>query len=444
MIVIILVHDQERLTRACFESIVKSNDDKTGVKVVVVDNASDNGQAIKDMAEGYGFEYRRNEENKWFTEANAEVIAAYPGEDVYMLNNDTEVEDGWLSGRELLEGYGALGAVQTVAGEPRFYQFLGGEDNFAGHKVAWDWRAGRDFAWGKDGVLPAQWLTGAAMMINRKAYDAVGGLDLALKHYCSDSDLSLRLAVAGYGIGVLRGMRVMHHGSITYFTMAPKDPRFQQQGLQDQYNFARKHRVQCGQFDFRADKDSKTVYDGVFGDDMIRMRNIEASRVEADGLLAAFPGLKGWSVLELGCAWGEVVRYLREAGADAYGIDNSDAAANGYAFVVKDDILKHVFDSKAGSGLAKTDEYDFVFSKAVLEHLPEENIPGLLATIRVGLLKPGGLTHHNIDTVHGNDPTHVCIHDIGWWVKAFEAAGFETVETRHIVDGVYWATWRKT
>ena len=433
MIVVILVHNQQQLTQKCFSSITNSKDDKAGVKVVVVDQASDNGEWLKAECETRGFVYRRNEVNKWFTEANAEVIDAYPGEDIYLLNNDTEVADGWLSGRGLLAQYGALGAVQTVPQDKRFFQFLGGEDNYAGHKVAWEWRADKEFARDANAVIPSLWLTGAAMMISRVAYDKVGGLDLALKHYCSDSDLSLRLVAGKYKIGVKYDMRVMHYGSMTFMDVGQKDPKFQMQGQWDQENFAKKHKVLCGKFDYRV-VDCKQVYDRLLSEPVTQLRNIEASKVEADTLLTAFPDLPRWKVLELGCAWGEVVRYLREAGADAYGIDSSEAAGlNGYTYISKQDLFEkwHVETS-----------FDMIYSKAVLEHLPEDKICGLIGRIS-DTLRPGGITHHNIDTIPGDDPTHITIHPIEWWVEQFEAAGFETVETRHIEGGIYWATWRK-
>ena len=196
MIVIVLCHNELKYTQGFVESVLKAKDSLDGVKLVMVDNGSTDmtGKYLKDLSEmDKRFEFMQNEENKWFTVACDEVIKKYPDEDIYLINNDVVVMDGWLSGRELLAGYGMLGAVQVTPNNLRMSCFYGGEKDYMTHKQGWMWAVEE-----QGDVIDTDWLTFGACMINRGWYDKVGGLDLTLRFYCSDSDLSLRMLKAGY------------------------------------------------------------------------------------------------------------------------------------------------------------------------------------------------------------------------------------------------------
>ena len=52
--------------------------------------------------------------------------------------------------------------------------------------------------------------SGAALVVRRAAWDAVGGFDARYFMYGEDLDLSLRLRLAGWGIGVVPAARVAH------------------------------------------------------------------------------------------------------------------------------------------------------------------------------------------------------------------------------------------
>jgi 2-polyprenyl-3-methyl-5-hydroxy-6-metoxy-1,4-benzoquinol methylase/transcription elongation factor Elf1 len=430
MIVIIPVHNNKEVTAQCFGAIVKSSDNKDDVKFIVIDNKSDADTAewLIEWCGCHGrWHYRRNSWNKWFTECNFEVIADNAGEDIYLLNNDTVVFDGWLSGRGALTGWGAIGATQIHPQVKDMVIFGGGGADFAGHKAYWKW---------KEVPLPEiheeDWLTGAALMINRKAYDAVGGFDLNLKHYCQDSDLSLRLKQAGYKIGVSKGMTLVHYGGVTTNAVVNTgNQQIIQQGLADQNYFAQKHGVKCGQFDFRRVKDLKAHYDVYFDNDVMQLRNKEASRVELNDLMGTFDW-KGKKVLELGCAFGEIVAGLQGLGIDAHGVELSETA-------VKRGGVPNV---KACDVLDFEDSYDVIFSKAVLEHIPQDKIFKLVKKIYKSL-NSGGITHHNIDTNRGVDPTHITIYPIEWWNSVFGMNGFKVVENKDLGNGMYWATYAK-
>lgn len=65
----------------------------------------------------------------------------------------------------------------------------------------------------------------------------------------------------------------------------------------------------------------------------------------------------------------------------------------------------------------------------VLEHIPETNIPGVLAEMKRVLRPSGrGVIVVNVGTWEDfeQDESHVTKRDIGWWEERFDEAGFST------------------
>jgi GT2 family glycosyltransferase len=58
------------------------------------------------------------------------------------------------------------------------------------------------------------WVSGAAMLIERRAFMSIGGFDENLFLYKEDEDLCLRLREAGAEIAYEPGIVVLHHGSV--------------------------------------------------------------------------------------------------------------------------------------------------------------------------------------------------------------------------------------
>jgi SAM-dependent methyltransferase len=123
-------------------------------------------------------------------------------------------------------------------------------------------------------------------------------------------------------------------------------------------------------------------------------------------------------VLELGCGRGEFLGLLRDAGIEAYGVDNDEgmaeeARANGFEVTVADAAGFLHADPAPGP-------YGGVYCAHLLEHLTPDEVTRLLAGVR-RVLRPGGrfiavtpnpacyavLTHD-----FWRDPTHVRFYDI--------------------------------
>ena len=82
------------------------------------------------------------------------------------------------------------------------------------------------------------------------------------------------------------------------------------------------------------------------------------------------------TVLDYGCAKGFMVHALRLLGKEAYGVDVSDYAVKNCHPRVKEylTVVETAEDIKGG--------WDLIIAKDVLEHIPKELIPGVLAELR--------------------------------------------------------------
>jgi ubiquinone/menaquinone biosynthesis C-methylase UbiE len=144
-------------------------------------------------------------------------------------------------------------------------------------------------------------------------------------------------------------------------------------------------------------------------------------------------GLKRKRVLDVGCACGAIARGLHEAGAIVQGIDVNDYMIRlGHA--TWPDIDTQVADAVT---LPFPDaSFDCIHTAQVAEHFQPDQVPRILSEFR-RVLKPGGLLFCCLDTtelyerqgrrVEDEDPTHVCIKPLKWWLdqlSEWEATDF--------------------
>jgi GT2 family glycosyltransferase len=96
--IVVLTHNNLELTRACLDSIDQCTEDNQ-FETIVVDNAStdDTQEFLKHWA-GDRCDRRLilNAANRGFAAGNNQGLAAARGDYLVMLNNDTEVTQGWL------------------------------------------------------------------------------------------------------------------------------------------------------------------------------------------------------------------------------------------------------------------------------------------------------------------------------------------------------------
>ena len=197
--------------------------------LVVVDNASSDGTRAL-LAEWAGrsdrVEVIENAVNVGFaTAANRAVREAGAGRDVLVLNPDVELPGPGpveALARALVERpragivaprlVGADGIVQPTARRPASLPAMLGSLPTVARlapplRSAYERYLGPSLA---DEPRSVGWVIGAAMLVRREAFDAVGGFDEGFFLYMEDADLCRRLHLAGWGVEYLPGLRLRH------------------------------------------------------------------------------------------------------------------------------------------------------------------------------------------------------------------------------------------
>ncbi|MGC1488978.1 MAG: glycosyltransferase family 2 protein [Albidovulum sp.] len=181
------------------------------VPVVIVDNASQDGAALAELAAGRGSHLIRNDENRGFGVACNQGAAAAKTEFLLFLNPDAEL---------LPEALGELVAAMT-----RYPQASAMNPRIAdgnGHPYF----KHRSVIMPKSERMPRGWpdtdrevtvLSGAALFVRRAGFEAVGGFDENIFLYHEDDDLSRRLRAECGPIMFIRQAEVRHlegHSSV--------------------------------------------------------------------------------------------------------------------------------------------------------------------------------------------------------------------------------------
>lgn len=212
-----------------------------GATMVIVDNASDDPDAVSDVGGRSGARVICNSQNLGFGAACNIGAAQAQTEFLLFLNPDAQLFDG------------ALDALVTAA------------DNFTAASAfnpAITDRRGRSYLKRGSVLLPASdrlppgWptcsrtvpvLSGAALFVRRAAFEAVNGFDPDLFMYHEDDDLSLRLKAACGPLYFVRDARVRHHGG-SASPRTPETAAFKAFHMgRSRIHAARKHNVQGAQ-----------------------------------------------------------------------------------------------------------------------------------------------------------------------------------------------------
>ena len=219
--IVIPVFNQVEMTRRCLAAL-RENTDLTACQIVVVDNGSRDGTADWLAGEaGDGLAVITNPENRGFAVACNQGAAAATGEYLLFLNNDTEVQPGWLEplvrtldldrrvgavGGKLLFPDGTIqhaGVAITLAETPQG-PVLGGRHLC--YKKPADFHAA-------DRPQVLRCLTAACLLVRRDAFAAVGGFDEGYWNGNEDVDLCLKLGEAGWLLVYRPESVVVHHES---------------------------------------------------------------------------------------------------------------------------------------------------------------------------------------------------------------------------------------
>lgn len=234
--IIIPVYNNWNFTRKCLKSLA-ANTDREKLEVIVVDNASTDATEkgcpfLGQQLFGERFTYLRNQENRNFSGACNQGAELAKGEYLIFLNNDTEVQKGWLE--PLIEDFsqypdiGATGPLLLYPDETP----LGKTVQHLGIFITPFMKLGHLY-----GHIPArsslvrkrrffQAITGACLTIPRDLFFSVGKFDEEYVNGFEDVDLCARLTALGLRMTVNPDSVVVHYEGKTEGRHASDDRNY--------------------------------------------------------------------------------------------------------------------------------------------------------------------------------------------------------------------------
>ena len=213
--IVIPVYNQFDYTYNCIKSIINNTKDINYEIILADDNSNDLTQNISSVING--LKIIRNTENKRFL-LNCNNAAQFArGKYIHFLNNDTQVQENWLSSLvELIEKDNEIGMVGSKLVYPD------GKLQEAGG-ILWKDGSAWNYGNGSDPNLPefnyvkeADYISGASILIRSELWKKLGGFDeLFVPAYCEDSDLAFSVRKAGYKVVYQPRSVVVHFEGIS-------------------------------------------------------------------------------------------------------------------------------------------------------------------------------------------------------------------------------------
>ena len=214
--IVIPVFNQRHHTHACLQSIARTCHG-LAVEVIVVDDCS--GDDTADMLEQCtaGVRLVRNEINSGFIRSCNRGAAEARGRWLVLLNNDTEVVEGWLQAmRRTFAEFDDCAMVGAQLLYPDGSLQEAGGIVFANGNA---WNYGRD----GDARAPmfnfareVDYCSGACLMLETELFNRLGGFDLHyLPAYYEDTDLAFRLRELGKRVIYQPAARVVHFEGVS-------------------------------------------------------------------------------------------------------------------------------------------------------------------------------------------------------------------------------------
>jgi len=202
-------------TAACLRSIAEVRN-TVRFEVIVVDDCSTD-ETWERLQKTDGVRALRNEQNVGFIDSCNRGGEAARGEFLVLLNNDTQVTEGWLE--HLLDAFSACPDAGLVGAR---LLYPNGRLQECGGIIFNDgsgWNYGRDEAPDRPEykyLREADYCSGACFMIETALFRELGGLDTRYRPaYYEDTDLCFRVREAGREVLVQPFSTVIHHEGVT-------------------------------------------------------------------------------------------------------------------------------------------------------------------------------------------------------------------------------------
>jgi GT2 family glycosyltransferase/glycosyltransferase involved in cell wall biosynthesis len=215
--IVVLTYNNLELTQACLNSIERFTE-QGRYEVIVVDNASNDGTRAF-LQQWAGTRADRaivlNDENRGFAAGNNQGLALARGEYLVMLNNDTEVTQGWLptlmSHLRHDPSLGMVGPVtDNIGNEARIRLSFRNPDEMCSKA--------RVYTLAHMGeTIPMRTLAFFCVMLPRQVYEKIGPIDESYgQGFFEDDDYCRRVELAGWRIACAEDVFVHHHLSASF------------------------------------------------------------------------------------------------------------------------------------------------------------------------------------------------------------------------------------
>lgn len=220
-VVIVSYEARERL-RDCLRSL-PGGADGLSLEVIVVDNGSSDGSAETVERDFPHVSLIRNEENVGFARASNAGMERASAQDFLLLNPDTVVAPAAFRRMlEVAEKYPEVGLVAPrllnpgdLSVQPSFRRFPSLRSVFGGFGLTnafLRWLPERPWRPEVEAPTTAGWLTGACLLVRRRLWQEIGGLDEGYFLYYEDTDYCRRAIRAGWKLFLTETATVVHYG----------------------------------------------------------------------------------------------------------------------------------------------------------------------------------------------------------------------------------------
>ncbi|MFA6047631.1 MAG: glycosyltransferase family 2 protein [Parcubacteria group bacterium] len=224
--IIIVNYNGKKYLKSCIDSILKNNYDNW--EVVIVDNGSKDG-SLEMINDEWGnisnLHLVKLNENKGPAYARNAGAKASRGEIISFLDNDTEVEQGWITkAMKYFKSDLSVGILQCkllMLEDKKQYDYAGeylSSLGFLIHRAHY-----REEDRGQyDNPVEILAAKSAGMFIRRDVFEKIGGFDEDYFIFVEETDLGWRSWLAGYRAIFAYDSIVFHHFSVTKKIVDPK------------------------------------------------------------------------------------------------------------------------------------------------------------------------------------------------------------------------------
>ena len=250
--IIIVNYNGLRFTQQCLESLYRFHAPGT-VEVIVVDNNSSDGSQNKLPRLFPAINLVPLPENRGFGAANNIGAKKAKGDFLFFVNNDTIFTEETVDAlQQMLLKQNEHGIVgPKLLNEDSSFQRSFGEFPSIRNELAEKRLAGNHSSQVTTSEQPVRkdWVTGAAFMIKRELFEAVGGFDDGFFMYFEDIDLCRTLAERGLWSLYVPAVAMIHLGGKSY---GAKDRRITMEYRRSQLRYYDKHNSRFQRFMVRS------------------------------------------------------------------------------------------------------------------------------------------------------------------------------------------------